>query len=77
MIDGTSVIYETRLDTGTNVRSGSSSARFNSDDLGPRSGPNSPAPEHNDAITDLLFCKTSKQSFVVSSGRDGVIKLWK
>uniref|UniRef100_A0A182J607 non-specific serine/threonine protein kinase n=1 Tax=Anopheles atroparvus TaxID=41427 RepID=A0A182J607_ANOAO len=33
---------------------------------------------HNGVISDLLMCRTaSKQTFVVSSSRDGVIKLWK
>ena len=32
---------------------------------------------HNDVITDLVMCKTQKQTFIASSSRDGVIKLWK
>lgn len=43
----------------------------------PKSGPELPATGHHDLITDLVMCKTQKQSFVASSSRDGVIKLWK
>jgi phosphoinositide-3-kinase, regulatory subunit 4 len=41
------------------------------------SGPEIPAAGHHDMITDLVLCKTQKQTFVASSSRDGVIKLWK
>jgi phosphoinositide-3-kinase, regulatory subunit 4 len=43
----------------------------------PRSGPEIPAAGHQDMITDMVLCKTQKQTFVASSSRDGVIKLWK
>lgn len=43
----------------------------------PRSGPEMPSPGHNDVVTDLLMCKTQKYPVLVSSSRDGVIKLWK
>ncbi|KFB38855.1 AGAP000602-PA-like protein [Anopheles sinensis] len=43
-----------------------------------RVGPEMPSYGHNGVISDLLMCRTaSKQTFVVSSSRDGVIKLWK
>ncbi|XP_049286740.1 phosphoinositide 3-kinase regulatory subunit 4 [Anopheles funestus] len=42
-----------------------------------RVGPEMPAHGHNDVISDLLMCRTMKQTFVASSSRDGVIKLWK
>lgn len=42
-----------------------------------RPGPELPAAGHNDVITDLVLCRTQKQTFVASSSRDGVIKLWK
>jgi hypothetical protein len=42
-----------------------------------RVGPPLPPPGHNDVITDLVLCKTQKQTFIASSSRDGVIKLWK
>lgn len=47
------------------------------DDYSPRSGPEMPLPCHNDVITDMLMCKTQKYPVLVSSSRDGVIKLWK
>uniref|UniRef100_A0A8D8G8I8 non-specific serine/threonine protein kinase n=1 Tax=Culex pipiens TaxID=7175 RepID=A0A8D8G8I8_CULPI len=77
------ISYESRLIDGTRVISeitGSATternARAGSEDV-PRSGPDMPAPGHHDVISDLLMCRTSKQTFVVSSSRDGVIKLWK
>uniref|UniRef100_A0A182MZM5 non-specific serine/threonine protein kinase n=1 Tax=Anopheles dirus TaxID=7168 RepID=A0A182MZM5_9DIPT len=42
-----------------------------------RVGPEMPAHGHNDVISDLLMCRTAKQTFIASSSRDGVIKLWK
>nr|XP_040230576.2 phosphoinositide 3-kinase regulatory subunit 4 [Anopheles coluzzii] len=42
-----------------------------------RVGPEMPAHGHNDVISDLLMCRSAKQTFIASSSRDGVIKLWK
>uniref|UniRef100_A0A182QQ95 non-specific serine/threonine protein kinase n=1 Tax=Anopheles farauti TaxID=69004 RepID=A0A182QQ95_9DIPT len=47
------------------------------DDTDHRVGPEMPAHGHNDVISDLLMCRTAKQTFIASSSRDGVIKLWK
>lgn len=44
----------------------------------PRSGPELPAAGHNDVITELLLCQSTKQqTFFASASRDGIIKLWK
>lgn len=51
-------------------------ARNNVDEI-PKPGPELPSVGHNDVITDLVLCRTQKQTFVASSSRDGVIKLWK
>lgn len=58
--------------------SGSSAAasRMNVEET-QRPGPELPSAGHNDVITDLVLCRTQKQTFVASSSRDGVIKLWK
>ncbi|XP_056633826.1 phosphoinositide 3-kinase regulatory subunit 4 isoform X2 [Diorhabda sublineata] len=66
VIDGTSVIYEEactmrKLDRGEEI---------------PRPGPEPPAAGHRDCISDIAMCKAS-QCFLVTSSRDGVIKVWK
>lgn len=43
----------------------------------PKPGPELPSVGHNDVISDLVLCRTQKQTFIASSSRDGVIKLWK
>ncbi|XP_053678461.1 phosphoinositide 3-kinase regulatory subunit 4 [Anopheles nili] len=72
LIDGTKVISENASTTA----SGASERSGRSDD-DHRMGPEMPAHGHNDVISDLLMCRTAKQTFVASSSRDGVIKLWK
>lgn len=73
LIDGSRVIEETIINLGTSDNLGNR----NSEEQ-PRSGPDMPSASHNAPITDLLICKTDKQqTFVVSSARDGVIKIWK
>ncbi|XP_070507478.1 phosphoinositide 3-kinase regulatory subunit 4 [Chironomus tepperi] len=75
LIDGTYVIQETY--------NGSQSPSHNS--TIPRGGGMDESTKagteisvgHNDVITDLVMCKTQKQTFIASSSRDGVIKLWK
>lgn len=53
------------------------SLRFSTEEI-PKSGPEMPSASHNDAITDILMCKSEKgQIYIVSAARDGVIKLWK
>ncbi|XP_058442985.1 phosphoinositide 3-kinase regulatory subunit 4 [Malaya genurostris] len=74
LIDGTRVISEIYPNSSTGGLDRSN--RAGSEDV-PRSGPEMPAPGHHDVISDLLMCRTPRQSFVVSSSRDGVIKLWK
>lgn len=54
----------------------SAPAQRNVDEI-PKPGPELPSVGHNDVITDLVMCRTQKQTFVASSSRDGVIKLWK
>lgn len=78
-IDGTRVLIEKQnpILSSTMPSGGASNITRSSEEEQPRSGPDSPAPGHNDMVTDLLMCKTAKQMFVASSSRDGVIKLWK
>lgn len=77
MIDGTRVIYEVQTNNKTNPISSGMQNIGKIDDYSPRSGPEMPLPCHNDVVTDLLMCKTHKYPVLVSSSRDGVIKLWK
>jgi phosphoinositide-3-kinase, regulatory subunit 4 len=56
--------------------SAGASSRINIEET-PKIGPELPSAGHNDVITDLVLCRTQKQTFVASSSRDGVIKLWK
>ncbi|KAG4077720.1 hypothetical protein HA402_011149 [Bradysia odoriphaga] len=78
-IDGTRVLIEKQnpILSSTIASGGASNIARSSEEEQPRSGPDSPAPGHNDMVTDMLMCKTAKQMFVASSSRDGVIKLWK
>lgn len=41
-----------------------------------RRGPEPPPPGHHDAITDLAITHAG-QNFLISSSRDGVVKVWK
>ena len=65
IIEGTEVIQETY---------GKSRGAGN-DDI-PRRGPDSPPVGHHDIITDISMCQTA-QCFIVTSARDGVVKVWK
>ncbi|XP_065214852.1 phosphoinositide 3-kinase regulatory subunit 4 isoform X2 [Planococcus citri] len=40
-------------------------------------GPELPSSGHRDTITDITMCQTPTQCFLVTSARDGVIKVWK
>uniref|UniRef100_A0A182JVS5 non-specific serine/threonine protein kinase n=1 Tax=Anopheles christyi TaxID=43041 RepID=A0A182JVS5_9DIPT len=62
--------------TGSSTVGGAGERGGRSDDEH-RVGPEMPAHGHNDVISDLLMCRTAKQTFIASSSRDGVIKLWK
>lgn len=76
-IDGTYVIQE--IYNGNQqpaAGQAGASSRSNVDEI-PKPSPESPSVGHNDVITDLVLCRTQKQTFVASSSRDGVIKLWK
>lgn len=80
LIDGTRVIYEVQTNTKSNASAGSgmsNATKGTPEEHSPRSGPEMPSPGHNDVVTDLLMCKTQKYPVLVSSSRDGVIKLWK
>lgn len=76
-IDGTYVIQEIHNTNQTQPNASGSSSRINSDEFNAKTGPDLPSHSHHDVITDLVLCKTQKQTFVASSSRDGVIKLWK
>ncbi|XP_055699019.1 phosphoinositide 3-kinase regulatory subunit 4 [Phlebotomus papatasi] len=73
LIDGTKVIQEidTRTQSTLSAHSGAAGLEV------PRSGPEPPASGHIDIITDMVLCKSTKQTFVASSSRDGAIKIWK
>lgn len=75
-IDGTYVIQEIyNGNQSPPTGAGGASSRINVEE--PKPGPELPSVGHNDVITDLVLCRTQKQTFVASSSRDGVIKLWK
>lgn len=42
----------------------------------PRRGPEQPSVGHHECINDLIVSK-SPQNFIVTAGRDGVVKIWK
>ncbi|KAL3269438.1 hypothetical protein HHI36_008508 [Cryptolaemus montrouzieri] len=65
LIDGTDVTYEV-----TNMR-----IKDKNEEI-PRPGPEPPATGHRDTVSDIVLCKAT-QVFVVTSSRDGVIKVWK
>ncbi|ELT97398.1 hypothetical protein CAPTEDRAFT_159025 [Capitella teleta] len=76
-IQQAAVSYRSRLIEGTEVVQetyGKPRAPVN-EDL-PRKGPDVPAHGHHDIITDINVCQTS-QCFILTSARDGVIKVWK
>lgn len=67
VVDGTEVIVETPNKPRT--------APSSSDDT-PKRGPDQPPPGHKDIITDVIVMN-EPQRLVISSGRDGTIKMWK
>ncbi|CRK88989.1 CLUMA_CG002618, isoform A [Clunio marinus] len=75
VIDGTYVIQELYNGNQSPTTGSVNSSRINIEDHKP--GPDLPVFGHNDVITDLVLCRTQKQTFIASSSRDGVIKLWK
>ena len=66
VIDGTQVLAETYGDLKTDRR----------DPEAPVRGYDSPRAGHHDVITDLNMCKPS-QCLIITSSRDGVVKVWK
>jgi phosphoinositide-3-kinase, regulatory subunit 4 len=74
-IDGTYVIQE-MCNNSQSPTHNATNARGSIDET-IKSGLELPPVGHHDVITDLILCKTQKQTFVASSSRDGVIKLWK
>jgi phosphoinositide-3-kinase regulatory subunit 4 len=77
LIDGTYVIQEIHNSNPNQMVGSSGSNSSVRMEEAPRSGPEMPTVSHHDVITDLVLCRTQKQTFVASSSRDGVIKLWK
>ena len=64
LIDGTEVIFET------------CERKQQLHDESPRRGPDETPTGHHDCITDIAMTKIP-QNFLISSSRDGVIKVWK
>ncbi|GAB0090942.1 hypothetical protein DMENIID0001_057260 [Sergentomyia squamirostris] len=77
LIDGTKVIQEIDTRTQSTLSTPSGATGRNIAEEVPRSGPEPPSSGHIDIITDLVLCKSTKQTFVASSSRDGAIKIWK
>ncbi|XP_008197837.2 phosphoinositide 3-kinase regulatory subunit 4 isoform X2 [Tribolium castaneum] len=75
---GSNITYESRLIDGFHViyENPESDRGKESSEEGPRGGPEQPPAGHRDCITDITLCKAS-QCFMVSSSRDGIIKVWK
>nr|XP_045600663.1 phosphoinositide 3-kinase regulatory subunit 4-like isoform X2 [Procambarus clarkii] len=67
VVDGTEVIVESANKPHTTPSS--------SDDT-PKRGPDQPPPGHKDIITDVIVMN-EPQRLVITSGRDGTIKMWK
>lgn len=42
----------------------------------PRRGPDNPAVGHHECINDIAVTKLP-QNYIISAGRDGVLKIWK
>lgn len=78
------MVNELKMDDsgGSSGASGGAASRLSggatsSQEDSPKTGPETPPVGHIDGITDLVLCKNQRQMFIASSGRDGVIKLWK
>lgn len=67
LIDGTPVVCEEAVPVRKHMEGGEEV---------PRAGPEPPAAGHRDCISDIVLCKAT-QCFLVTSSRDGVIKVWK
>ncbi|XP_030749901.1 phosphoinositide 3-kinase regulatory subunit 4 [Sitophilus oryzae] len=75
---GTTLTYRSRLIDGTDViyEEASNTRPKDKTEEVPRAGPEPPSAGHRDCISDITMCKAS-QCFVITSSRDGVIKVWK
>lgn len=76
---GISLHYESRLIDGTQVIFEHCKVRSKDrEEEGRmyRAGPEPPPAGHRDSVSDMILCKAS-QCYLVSSSRDGVIKIWK
>ncbi|XP_064641912.1 phosphoinositide 3-kinase regulatory subunit 4-like isoform X2 [Lineus longissimus] len=73
----TIVTYKSRIIESTEVIQETYSKQRGSgiEDI-PRRGPDAPPIGHRDVITDINMCHTT-QAFIITSGRDGVVKVWK
>lgn len=67
VVDGTEVIVESTSKPRTNPSAG--------EDM-PRRGPDQPPPGHKDIISDVIVMN-EPQRLVITSARDGTIKMWK
>ncbi|KAL4221189.1 phosphoinositide-3-kinase [Mactra antiquata] len=72
----TAYSYRSRLIEGTEVIEETYSKKPQISEDIPRRGPDAPLQGHNDIITDINFCQAS-QCLVLTSARNGVVKVWK
>ncbi|KAL3861428.1 hypothetical protein ACJMK2_007462 [Sinanodonta woodiana] len=75
-IHQTSVSYRSRLVEGTEVIEETCSKKQTTNEDIPRRGPEAPPIGHTDTITDINICQAS-QCLVLSSSRNGIVKVWK
>lgn len=72
-----SVLYNRKIIEGTEVvQEIHSKQKSGSSEDGPRRGPDLLPVGHHDIITDIATFQTS-QGFIVTSSRDGIVKVWK
>lgn len=72
----TAVSYRSRLVEGTEVIEETYAKKQTSTEDVPRRGPESAPQGHNDIITDVNICQAS-QCLVLTSSKNGVVKVWK
>ncbi|KAK7880406.1 hypothetical protein WMY93_032961, partial [Mugilogobius chulae] len=72
-----SVLYSRKIIEGTEVvQEIHSKQKSGSSEDGPRRGPEALPVGHHDIITDIATFQTT-QGFIVTSSRDGIVKVWK
>ncbi|KAJ8911373.1 hypothetical protein NQ315_014204 [Exocentrus adspersus] len=71
---GIKLMYHNRLIDGTQVAYEELGETKQKDEC--RTGPEPPPAGHKDCISDVVLCKASK-CFLITSSRDGVIKIWR